>query len=284
MGQTRKTGATPCRIEALSLRSVAIPRGARGKLGQSMNDARALSHGAKSSNKGDRGITKRLEALAGLTPLKGERLLDIGCADGTYTMRLAGEFTQVDAIDIEQERLKDFCAKIPDYDPATYGQEHIRVFEMSADSMLLADDTYDMVTAIEVLEHVGDLNGTLGEVHRVLKPGGRFCVTTPNRWFPFETHGPLIGGKRRPAWVAPGLPWIAPLHRRMSDARAFTRKGLAAQAADHGLRLVGGTWIMPPFDRSPVGRRIRPITDWIERGPLGFLGMALVLVFEKAPQ
>lgn len=246
-----------------------------------MNDARALSHGAKSSNKGERGITKRLEALARLTPLEGDRLLDIGCADGTYTMRLAGGFGQTDAIDIEHERLKDFCAKLPAYDEDTYGQEDIRVAEMSADSLLFPDAFFDMVTAIEVLEHVADLDGTLSEMHRVLKPGGRFCVTTPNRWFPFETHGPIIAGKRRKSWMAPGLPWVAPLHRRWSDARAFTKGGLSRQAAVHGLTLVGVEWMMPPFDQNPVGRRLRWLTDWVERSPLAFFGMALVMVFEK---
>jgi len=241
-----------------------------------MTDSRALSHGAKSSNKGERGITKRLEALAALTPLTGRRLLDIGCADGTYTTRLAAGFKDVDAIDIEPERLDDFLAKLV----ATVDRK-VSVYEMSADKLDFPAGVFDMVTAIEVLEHVGDLDGTLAEVHRVLTSGGRFCVTTPNRWFPFETHGPLIAGKRRPSWVAPGLPWIPPLHGRLSDARAFTRRGLARQAAAHGFTLVGGSWIMPPFDRHPIGRRIRPVTDWVERGPLGFLGMALVLVFEK---
>lgn len=239
-----------------------------------MNDARALSHGAKSSNKGERGITKRLQALAAITPLTGDRLLDIGCADGTYTERLARGFRWVDGVDVEPERLADFEKRFQQSDT-------VLPHHMSADDLGFADRTFDMVTAIEVLEHVADLDGTLYEVGRVLKSGGRFCVTTPNRWFPFETHGPLIAGKRRRPWVAPGLPWIPPLHRRLSDARAFTRSGLTRQAAAHGLTLVGGSWIMPPFDRHPIGRRIRPVTDWIERGPLRFFGMALVLVFER---
>jgi SAM-dependent methyltransferase len=152
---------------------------------------------------------------------------------------------------------------------------------MSADKLAFDDGLFDMVTAIEVLEHVADLDGTLSEVARVLVPGGRFCVTTPNRWFPFETHGPIIAGKRRRPWAAPGLPWAAPLHRRWSDARAFTRGGLARQAASHGLQLVGSEWMMPPFDRNGLGKRIRPFTDWVERGPFAFFGMALVMVFEK---
>lgn len=242
-----------------------------------MNDARALSHGAKSSNKGERGITKRLEALARLTPLAGERLLDVGCADGTYTRRLADGFLSVDAIDIEPERLADFRKSL-----SRMNQQAIRVHDMSASDIGFRDNSFDMVTAIEVLEHVADLDGTLSEVSRVLKPGGRFCVTTPNRWFPFETHGPIIAGKRRPSWYAPGLPWVTPLHRRWSDARAFTKGGLSRQAASHGLELVGSEWMMPPFDRNGLGKRIRPFTDWVERGPFAFFGMALVMVFEKA--
>ena len=246
-----------------------------------MTDARALSHGAKSSNKGERGITKRLEALARLTPLAGGRLLDIGCADGTYTLRLAEGFRRVDAIDIEPERLEDFYEKLRNLDPEKYGDEKIHVRAMSADSLRFDDDRYDVVTAIEVLEHVADLPGTFGEVARVLKPGGRFCVTTPNRWFPFETHGPLIGGRRRKPWLAPGLPRLRPLHRRWSDARVFTRRELVAEAGRVGLVLVGHEWMMPPFDRNGLGKRVRWVTDWVERSPLAFLGMAHVIVFEK---
>ena len=241
-----------------------------------MNDARALSHGAKSSNKGERGITKRLEALARLTPLAGERLLDVGCADGTYTRRLTAGFLSVDAIDIEPERLADFNHSLSRLD-----RQSIRVHDMSASDIGFRDNSFDVVTAIEVLKHVADLDGTLSEVSRVRVPGGRFCVTTPNRWFPFETHGPIIAGKRRRSWVVPGLPWVAPLHRRWSDARAFTKGGLSRQAASHGLRLVGHEWMMPPFDQNPVGRRVRWLTDWVELSPLAFFGMALVMVFEK---
>ena len=244
-------------------------------MGESM-DPRAISIGSKSSNKGERGVTKRLRALGALTELTGVRLLDVGCADGTYTRRLAGGFERVDAIDIERERLDDFRAVL-----VATPNDRITVAEMSADNLEFDDGSFDMVTAIEVLEHVGDLDRTLDEIHRVLRPGGRLLVTSPNRWFPFETHGVLIGGRRRRPWMAPFLPWIPPLHRRWSDARAFTVGGLSRQAGRHGFRLVASDYIMPPFDRNGIGRRIRPVTDAVERSPLSFLGMALVMVFES---
>jgi SAM-dependent methyltransferase len=239
-----------------------------------MTDTRAISHGAKASAKGERGITKRLDALSSITSLEGRRLLDIGCADGTYTRRLAERFDQVDAIDIEPDRLADFRALLQPGDNVT-------VHDMSADELTFAEETFDVVTAIEVMEHVGDVDAVLREVARVLVPGGRFLVTTPNRWFPFETHKPIIAGKRRRPWVAPGLPWIPAVHRRFSDARAFTATGLGKQAAAAGLPMTAHTYIMPPFDASSVGRRIRPVTDWMEDSPLSFFGMALVAVFEK---
>lgn len=237
----------------------------------------ALSHGDKSSNKGERGIVKRLDALAGLTHIGGVRLLDIGCADGSYTRRLAESFDRVDAIDVEAERLDDFRVAIA----GTSEQARITIQQVSADHLPFGDGTFDAVTAIEVLEHVADLDGCLAETYRVLKPGGQLLLTSPNRWFPVETHGFLVRGRRRSGWKAPGLPWVRPLHRRLSDARAFTVSGLAAQAAGHGFELVGFDYIMPPFDQSPVGRRIRPVTDALERSPLRFFGMALIMVLRK---
>jgi ubiquinone/menaquinone biosynthesis C-methylase UbiE len=249
-----------------------------------MGDTRSISTGAKSSNKGARGVTKRLDALARLTPLSGDRLLDIGCGDGTYTIPLTtgwrggpAGFVRTDAVDIEPQRLKDFEERLVGSSPAS----SITVHNMSADDLAFPDDTFDAVTAIEVMEHVGDVDAVLAEIHRVLLPGGRFLLTTPNRWFPFETHGPVIGGKRRKIWTAPGLPWIKPLHRHWSDARAFTATELTTQARTAGLHLLANDYMMPPFDANPVGKRLRRVTDAIEHSRLKFFGMALVMVFEK---
>lgn len=239
----------------------------------------AISHGARCSSKGERGLSKRLAMLRQLDPLTGERLLDIGCADGSYTVRLAAGFEQVDAIDVEPGRLDDFRDRL-EADPAA--QARVRVARMSADDLAFPDDTFCVATAIEVLEHVGDLDRTFAEVARVLRPGGRFLATTPNRWFPFETHGPIIAGRRRRPVYAPGITWVRPFHRRCSDARAFTLAELRDGAAAHGLTLADHRYMMPPFDRSRAGDRLRPLTDRMEDSAVGFLGMAHVLAFRKA--
>lgn len=238
---------------------------------------RALGLGAPRSNKGQRGIEKRLNALAGLTPLKGDRLLDVGCGDGTYTRRFAEGFSHVTAIDVEPERLADFRTEVA----GTELEQRLVIKHMAAEELDLPSDHYDAVTTIEVLEHVADLDATITEIHRVLAPGGRLLITSPNRWFPFETHGPIMFGKRRRPHWAPFLPWIPPLHRRLADARSFTVKGLSAQVEAKGMTLTGVDYIMPPFDLSGVGGKIRRITDRVERSRFKWFGMALVLVFEK---
>lgn len=237
-----------------------------------------LGLGGKSSAFGNRGVEKRLTALKSLVSLSGCRLLDVGCADGTYTVPLAEGFDQVDAVDIESERLGDFSDKLRK--DARLAAK-ITVQMMSAEGLSFPDDTFDAVTTIEVLEHVGDLDAALAEIHRVLRPSGTFLITSPNRWFPLETHGFIVGQRRlRPA-QGPFLPWIKPLHRRWADARTFTVGSLTKQIESIGFERIGYSYIMPPFDRSRTGQTLGPLLDRVERSPASFFGMALVMVFRK---
>ncbi len=231
----------------------------------------------KSSTFGERGFTKRLGTLARRTELAGDRLLDIGCGDGAYSIRLAPGFRHVDAIDIQTDRLTLFTDRIA----GTPLANQITVREMSAEKLDYPDDSFDLVTAIEVLEHITDLDQALTEIRRVLKPGGTFAFSTPNRLFPFETHGFRFRGKRYPPSRGPFLTWIRPLHRRLARARAFTSRELSGRLTRAGLAPQSIDYIMPPVDLSSVGGKIRPLTDFAERTPLRIFGMALVVTAIK---
>lgn len=231
----------------------------------------------KSSAHGERAFTKRLGVLSSRIDMAGDRLLDVGCGDGAYSVRMAPNFTHVDAIDIQADRLALFRERTA----GTALADQITIREMSADKLSFPAGTFDLVTAIEVLEHVTELDRALAEICRVLKPGGRFAFTTPNRWFPFETHGFYFRGHRYPPARGPFLTWISPLHARLAQARAFTATELKQRLTTAGLRPLSIDYIMPPFDVSRIGQRIKPITDLAERTPLRVFGMALVVTAGK---
>ncbi|MFE3457889.1 class I SAM-dependent methyltransferase [Nocardiopsis aegyptia] len=231
--------------------------------------------GNPSSAFGPRGVSKRIGAVAQQLPPYGDRLLDVGCGDGLYTAELAAGYVRVDAIDVEPERLSAFADRIAGTELA----DRIGLHKMNADSLAFDANTFDRVTAFEVLEHLDDLEGSLREVHRVLKPGGAFSFTTPNRWFPFETHGVLWGTRRRSALTAPFLPWVRPLHDRMSDARAFTTQELGRVLRGTGLSVRAIDYLMPPFDRR--GRGLQSVSDTLEGTPLRVFGMAMAVTAVK---
>ncbi|MDA3789404.1 MAG: class I SAM-dependent methyltransferase [Desulfobacula sp.] len=130
---------------------------------------RANSFGAVyGSAKGHRNISSRLGIINKIVPLHGDRLLDIGCGNGAYTMHMASDFKSVDAIDVEPNRLKIFRQENK--------FDNVTIYDMSADEMNFDDETFDAITAIEVVEHVNNLANVLNEVHRVLKRGGVVCL------------------------------------------------------------------------------------------------------------
>jgi len=60
-----------------------------------------------------------------------------------------------------------------------------------------ADATFDLVCALDIIEHVDDETGALSEISRVTKAGGTLLVSTPlhpSRWTPFDD---FVGHKRR---------------------------------------------------------------------------------------
>jgi SAM-dependent methyltransferase len=60
-----------------------------------------------------------------------------------------------------------------------------------------ADDVFDLVCALDIIEHVDDDDGALSELARVAKPGGTLLISTPlhpSRWTPFDD---FVGHRRR---------------------------------------------------------------------------------------
>ena len=113
----------------------------------------------------------RLAHLAGLIA-PGSDVLDIGVGDGTFARLAARHGLTIHILDPDAaaiERAKTELS-LGDRARAGFGQ-----------SIPWPDESFDAVVLSEVLEHLDDqtLSGTLGEVARVLRPGGRLIGTVP---------------------------------------------------------------------------------------------------------
>ena len=168
--------------------------------------------------------------LARQIDFRGERYLDVGCGNGSFTLGLGEGFAETYGIDVEEDRLADFRRKIDER-----GIPSTTVQWMSAETMDFPDDHFDVITAIEVIEHIPDLEATLDEIQRVLKPGGSFGITCPNRLFPFETHGIWWRGQEKGGRF-PLLPYVPPLHNRFAPRTGVHGARPAASAAASRLR------------------------------------------------
>lgn len=101
---------------------------------------------------------------------RGERALDLGCGEGTFTAVLARHGAAPIGADVAEAALARARAAHPDL-PFVLTPPH--------GPLPFADASLDVVWASEVIEHVADTARWLSEVRRVLAPGGRLLLTTP---------------------------------------------------------------------------------------------------------
>ena len=76
-------------------------------------------------------------------------------------------------IDISQEAI-DFCME-------NYALPHVEFKRMDFRKMVFENDSFDCVVSFETLEHIVEQEKFLQEVKRILRPGGLFLVSTPDK-------------------------------------------------------------------------------------------------------
>lgn len=101
------------------------------------------------------------------------QILDIGCGAGFLSNALAREGYHVTGVDLSSDSLQVACRH------DSTGKA--RYVTADAYELPFADRSFDVVTAMDFLEHVEDPNKVIQEVSRVLKPGGLFFYHTFNR-------------------------------------------------------------------------------------------------------
>lgn len=107
----------------------------------------------------------------------GRQLLEIGLGYGTLGEALARRGADYHGLDIAAGPVRMMQARLARIE----GAKPEQVVQGSALAMPFADASFDEVVAIGCLHHTGDLFGSIAEVRRVLRPGGRLVMMVYNR-------------------------------------------------------------------------------------------------------
>jgi ubiquinone/menaquinone biosynthesis C-methylase UbiE len=110
----------------------------------------------------------------------GKRVLDTGCGTGYGSAELAQSAAEVTGVDIAADAIE--------YARANYPIAGLRFLESSCTAVPFPAESFDLVAAFEVIEHLTDQRAFLDECARVLTPEGLLIVSSPNKCYYAETR------------------------------------------------------------------------------------------------
>lgn len=170
--------------------------------------------------------------------LRGIPLLDVGCGGGVLAEEFAAMGLAVTGIDPSEKSL-------------ARAREHLDGTSLSidyrsgrGDALPFADDSFEIVSCCDVLEHIENWDAVIGEIARVLKPGGVFLYDTINR----------TGFSRfTMVTLAQDVPFTRFMPRNLHVWHMFIKpEELRAALARHGLEHKDVTGVEPGANGSPL--------------------------------
>ncbi len=209
---------------------------------------------------------KYREAARWLAPQPGERLLDVGCGSGVLADRLAADpAVQVTGVDNNPDAIR--------YASQTFQRPNLEYRLGLVDELAFEPESIHRIVFLEVLEHIypQQARQVFGEFQRLLAPGGRLVITTPNA---------------RSLW--PAIEWLldrsglVPVMEDSQHVALYSRARLAALAKDTGYRVVeirSLNFIAPWL--AVLGRGAAEAAHRLEQARGHALGSLLLGVFEK---
>ena len=156
------------------------------------------------------------------------RLLDIGCSTGDWAAYWRDKGWCCAGVDIDREHVQLARNRAID----------AKYCDLNHDQLPFENQSFDLIFAGEVIEHLIDTDGFISELYRCLRPRGHVLITTPNL-VSFENRLRILLGIY-PAWVNYNL-------SGSGHVRAYTPRVLKKQLREHGFEVVihKGNWV--PF-------------------------------------
>jgi 2-polyprenyl-6-hydroxyphenyl methylase/3-demethylubiquinone-9 3-methyltransferase len=119
----------------------------------------------------------RLAWISGCSPLKGLKVLDVGCGGGLLAEAMAVSANSVKGIDLATKSLK-----VAQLHALESGVQNVQYQEVSAETLAESEaGQYDVVTCMEMLEHVPNYASVVKACSQLVKPGGYVYFSTLNR-------------------------------------------------------------------------------------------------------
>jgi len=219
------------------------------------------------------GALKRLNKLNKIFPIGFNNALDYGAGIGAYSLILSEKVKKVVSMDINRNFLSELRGN---------KKNNIEIVLTSGEISAFRDNSFDSLFAIEVLEHLSDVESGIKEIKRITRKDGVVYITVPNKYFPLETHHVYIFGVAIDGRYVPFLSMNDKIHRKIGSARRFSIKNLSSLFCNEGFELIGSDYIMPPFDNvKRAGKIFRPLMDMLEHSIFKVLSPNIALVFRN---
>ncbi len=179
------------------------------------------------ANEADMSFKRRATSVFDFLAIQpGDRVLDAGCGRGFYLnfLRQLHPGAEVTGVELDLPLLPRARAAVPGS----------RILGANLYHLPFAEASFDKIVFSEVIEHIPDDGAALRELYRVLAPGGRLALTTPNAdypllWDPINKVLERLTGRH----IARGpLAGIWANHVRLYDLETLTRR-----VAEAGFRI-----------------------------------------------
>jgi 2-polyprenyl-6-hydroxyphenyl methylase/3-demethylubiquinone-9 3-methyltransferase len=178
----------------------------------------------------------RLDYIDRIANLQGKRVLDVGCGGGILSESMASRGAEVTGIDLGEKALK--VAQLHKLESGAPVEYRMIAVETLAEEQ---PESFDVITCMEMLEHVPDPEAVVRACAALVKPGGRAFFSTLNR-NPKSYLFAVIGAE----YVLNMLP------KGTHDYRKFIKPSeLSSWCRDSGLDVAG----MTGMSYSPLTKR-----------------------------